>query len=225
MAPSPLGGYSREYVLREKFAYALPRELDPAAAAPLMCAGITMWEPMRAAGIGPGSRVAIAGLGGLGHLGVKLAVALGAEVTVLSRTADKTSDALALGATRLLVTTDDEQLTAAASSFDLILDAISAPHDLEPLLRLLALDGTLSVVGLPMPTTVPLSVLGRARRNLSSSGTGGTKHTAELLTFCAEHGISADIELLPSSQVGEALARLETGDVRYRFVLDLADLD
>ncbi|MCU1420431.1 MAG: NAD(P)-dependent alcohol dehydrogenase [Microbacteriaceae bacterium] len=220
-----LGGYSREYVLREKFAYALPPELDAAAAAPLMCAGITMWEPMRAAGIGPGSRVAIAGLGGLGHLGVKLAVALGADVTVLSRTADKTADALALGATRLLVTTDDEQVKAAAASFDLILDAISAPHDLEPTIRMLALDGTLSVVGLPIPTTVPLAALGRARRNLSSSGTGGTKHTAELLAFCAEHGITADIELLPSAQVGEALARLEAGDVRYRFVLDLSDLD
>jgi len=220
-----LGGYSREYVVREKFAYGLPAGLDPAAAAPLMCAGITMWEPMRAAGIGAGSKVAIAGLGGLGHLGVKLAVALGAEVTVLSRTADKTADALALGAASLLVTTDDDQLTAAANSFDLILDAISAPHDLEPMLRLLRLDGTLSVVGLPMPTTVPLSVLGRARRNLSSSGTGGTRHTAELLEFCAEQGITADIELLPSGRVDEALARLEAGDVRYRFVLDMADLD
>jgi uncharacterized zinc-type alcohol dehydrogenase-like protein len=219
------GGYSREYVVREKFAYALPSELDPAAAAPLMCAGITMWEPLRAAAVGPGSRVAIAGLGGLGHLGVKLAVALGAEVTVLSRTKEKSADALALGATGLLVTTDDEQMKGAASSFDLILDAISAPHDLEPMLRLLALDGTLSVVGLPMPTTVPLGVLGRARRNLSSSGTGGTKHTAELLTFCAEHGIAADIELLPSARVGDALTRLEAGDVRYRFVLDLSDLD
>jgi len=219
------GGYSREYVLREKFAYTLPAELDPAAAAPLMCAGITMWEPLRATGIGPGSRVAIAGLGGLGHLGVKLAVALGAAVTVLSRSADKAEDALALGATTLLVTTDEEQMKSAASSFDLILDAISAPHDLEPMLRLLALDGTLSVVGLPMPTTVPLSVMGRARRNLSSSGTGGTKYTAELLAFCAEHGITADIELLPSAQVDEALARLEAGDVRYRFVLDMSDLD
>jgi alcohol dehydrogenase (NADP+) len=219
------GGYSREYVLREKFAYELPAGLDPAAAAPLMCAGITMWEPLRAAGIGPGSRVAIAGLGGLGHLGVKLAAALGAEVTVLSRTASKSADALALGATSLLDTTDADRLKAAANSFDLILDAISAPHDLEPMLRLLALDGTLSVVGLPVPTTVPLSVLGRARRNLSSSGTGGTKYTAELLAFCAEHGITADIELFPSARVDEALVRLGAGDVRYRFVLDLSDLD
>jgi uncharacterized zinc-type alcohol dehydrogenase-like protein len=220
-----LGGYSREYVLREKFAYALPAGLDPAAAAPLMCAGITMWEPLRAAGIGPGSTVAVAGLGGLGHLGVKLAAALGADVTVLSRTADKTADALALGASRLLVTTDEDQLKAADGRFDLILDAISAPHDLEPMLRLLALDGTLSVVGLPMPTMVPLSVLGRARRNLSSSGTGGTKYTAELLAFCAEHGITADVEVLASSRVDDALARLEAGDVRYRFLLDLSDLD
>jgi uncharacterized zinc-type alcohol dehydrogenase-like protein len=129
------GGYSREYVLREKFAYHLPAELDPAAAAPLMCAGITMWEPLRAAGIGPGSRVAVAGLGGLGHLGVKLAVALGAEVTVLSRTPDKAADARRLGATDLLLTTDDEQLKQAFGRFDLILDTIAARHDLSPLLR------------------------------------------------------------------------------------------
>ncbi|WP_433064320.1 NAD(P)-dependent alcohol dehydrogenase [Dactylosporangium sp. CS-033363] len=220
-----LGGYSREYVLRAKFAYPLPAALDPAAAAPLMCAGITMWEPMRAAGIGAGSRVAIAGLGGLGHLGVKLAVALGAEVTVLSRTPDKAGDARALGAADLLVTTDDADLARATGRFDLILDAIPAPHDLAPLLRLLALDGTLSVVGYPREVQVQLMHLTYGRKNLSSSGTGGTKHTAELLGFAAEHGITADVEVLPSAKVDEALARLKQGDVRYRIVLDLSDLD
>src|SRR6201996_9446305 len=144
------GGYSREYVLREKFAYPLPERLDPAAAAPLMCAGITMWEPLRAEKIGPDSRVAVAGLGGLGHLGVKFAAALGAEVTVLSRTPDKAEDARKLGATDLLVTTDDQQLAAARGRFDLILDTISAAHDLSPLLRLAALDGAVSVLGYPM---------------------------------------------------------------------------
>jgi uncharacterized zinc-type alcohol dehydrogenase-like protein len=219
------GGYSREYVLREKFAYHLPDGLDPAAAAPLMCAGITMWEPLQAAGIGPGSQVAVAGLGGLGHLGVKLAAALGAEVTVLSRTADKSGDARELGAAGLLLTTDDAQVEQAFGRFDLILDTIAAPHDLSPLLRLLTLNGTLSVLGAPIETSVVLMELTFGRKNLSSSGTGGTRHTAELLSFCAERGISANIELLASSQVEQALTRLEKGDVRYRFVLDLSDLD
>ncbi|WP_157746944.1 zinc-binding dehydrogenase [Micromonospora rifamycinica] len=156
-----------------------------------MCAGITMWEPLCGAGIGSGSRVAVAGLGGLGHLGVKLAAALGAEVTVLSRTPGKVDDARKLGAADLLVTTDDAQLARAASRFDLILDTISGPHDLSPLLRLLTLDGTLSVLGFPMPTTVNLMELSSGRKKLSSSGTGGTRHTAELLAFAAEHGITA----------------------------------
>ncbi len=219
------GGYSREYVLRETFAYSLPDGLDPAAAAPLMCAGVTVWEPMRAVGVGPGSRVAVAGLGGLGHLGVKLATALGAEVTVLSRTPDKADDARRLGATDLLVTTDDAQLTEAVGRFDLILDTISGPHDLTPLLRLLTLDGTLSVMGFPVETSVPIMELAAGRKRLTSSGTGGTTGTAEMLAFAAEHGIAADIELLPSARAEEALTRLGRGDVRYRFVLDLSDLD
>ncbi|WKU05398.1 NAD(P)-dependent alcohol dehydrogenase [Micromonospora sp. HUAS LYJ1] len=219
------GAYSREYVLREKFAYPLPAGLDPAGAAPLMCAGITMWEPLHEVGIGAGSRVAVAGLGGLGHLGVKLAAALGAEVTVLSRTLDKADDARKLGATELLVTTDDAQLARAVSRFDLILDTISGPHDLSPLLRLLTLEGTLSVLGFPMTTSVNLMELSFGRKKLSSSGTGGTRHTADLLAFAAERGITADIELLPSAQIHQAFDRLARGDVRYRFVLDLADLD
>jgi alcohol dehydrogenase (NADP+) len=219
------GGYSREYVLREKFAYPLPGGLDPAAAAPLMCAGITMWEPMRAAGVGPGTQVAVAGLGGLGHLGVKFAAALGAEVKVLSRTPDKAADATKLGATSLLLTTDDQQLEQARGRFDLILDTISAPHDLSPLLRMAALDGTLSLLGFPLPTTVQISDLTYGRKKLSSSGVGGRLGTAQMLAFAAEHGIVADIEVLPSAQVEEALTRLDRGDVRYRFVLDLSDLD
>jgi uncharacterized zinc-type alcohol dehydrogenase-like protein len=218
------GGYSREYVLRDRFAYPLPVALDPAAAAPLMCAGITMWEPLQAAGIGPDSRVAVAGLGGLGHLGVKLAAALGAEVTVLSRTPGKAEDARKLGASDLLVTTDDEQLERARGRFDLILDTISAPHDFGPLLRLAALDGTLSVLGFPLPAQVQIMDLTYGRKKLSSSGTGGRRGTAQLLAFCAERGITADVELLPSAAVDEALTRLDRGDVRYRFVLDLSDL-
>jgi len=219
------GGYSREYVLREGFAYRLPDGLDSAAAAPLMCAGITMWEPLRAAGIGPGRQVAVAGLGGLGHLGVKLATALGAEVTVLSRTPDKAEDALALGASGLLLTTDDQQMDEARGRFDLILDTISAAHDLSPLLRLTALDGTLAVLGYPFETSVKIMDLVQGRKKLTSSGTGGRRQTAEMLAFCAEHGITADVEVLPSARVQEALDRLAKGDVRYRFVLDLSDLD
>jgi uncharacterized zinc-type alcohol dehydrogenase-like protein len=219
------GGYSREYVLREKFAYQLPGGLDPAAAAPLMCAGITMWEPMRAAGVGPGTQVAVAGLGGLGHLGVKLAAALGAEVTVLSRTPDKAADARKLGASGLLPATSDTQMQQSRGRFDLILDTIAAQHDFSPLLRLLGLDGTLSVLGYPLPAQVPITALTQGRKKLTSSGTGGRKHTAEMLAFCAGRGITADIEVLPSTRAEEALTRLDKGDVRYRFVLDLSDLD
>ena len=219
------GAYSRDYVLREKFAYHLPAALAPAAAAPLMCAGITMWEPLRAAGVGAGSRVAVAGLGGLGHLGVKLAAALGSEVTVLSRTADKAADARALGAVDFLLTTDEDQLARARGRFDLILDTISAEHDLSPMLALLALDGTLSVLGNPLMPGPRILELTAGRKRLTSSGTGGTRGTAEMLAFCAEHGITADVEVLASSDVNEALRRLDDGDVRYRFVLDMSDLD
>jgi alcohol dehydrogenase (NADP+) len=218
------GGYSREYVLREKFAYRLPDGLDPAAAAPLMCAGISVWEPMRAAGTGPGSRVAVAGLGGLGHLAVKFAAAFGAEVTVLSRTPDKAADARKLGAADLLLTTDDKQMEQARGRFDLILDTISAPHDIPALLRVAALDGTLSLLGYPGEIPLRIMDLIYGRKKLTSSGTGGRPGTAEMLAFCAERGITADIELLPSARAQEALTRLDRGDVRYRFVLDLSDL-
>ena len=219
------GGYSREYVVRESFAYPLPDGMDPAAAAPLLCAGITVFEPLLAARVGPGSRVAVAGLGGLGHLAVKLAAALGAEVTVLSRTADKADDARALGATGLRLTTDADAMASTRGRFDLLLDTIAAPHEIPPLLDLLALDGTLAVLGFFGEVPIPISRLTMGRKKLTSSGTGGRRTTAELLTFCAEHGIVADVEVLPSARGTEALDRLQRGDVRYRFVLDLADLD
>jgi uncharacterized zinc-type alcohol dehydrogenase-like protein len=156
---------------------------------------------------------------------VKLAAALGAEVTVLSRTPDKAADARKLGAADLLLTTDDKQVARARGRFDLILDTISAPHDLSALLGMTALDGTVSVLGFPMPATVQIMDLTYGRKKLSSSGTGGRLGTAQMLAFCAEHAITADIELLPSARVEEALTRLGQGDVRYRFVLDLSDLD
>lgn len=219
------GAYSREYVVRDKFAYHLPENLDPAATAPLMCAGITVWEPLKAAGVGPGSRVAVAGLGGLGHLAVRFAAALGADVSVLSRTPDKTDDAIAFGAKNLIDTTDEAQLGQAFGSFDVIIDTVSAPHDLGGFINLLAPDGTISVVGWPMETSVQLMALAFGRKKLSASGTGGIKGTTEMLAFAAEHDITATIEVLPSAQVSTSLERLERGDVRYRFVLDLSDLE
>ncbi|WP_432160290.1 NAD(P)-dependent alcohol dehydrogenase [Streptomyces sp. NRRL F-5630] len=220
-----LGGYSREYVVRDAFAYPLPSGLDPAAAAPLMCAGVTVWEPLRSLGVGPGSRVAVAGLGGLGHLAVKMAVALGATTTVLSRTRDKRDDARELGAHDLIDSTDPQHMAAARDTFDVVIDTISAPHDLAPYLKTVAMDGTLSLLGYLGPVTVEAMDLLVGRKRLSGGGSGGRPATAEMLRFCADHGIAADIEVLPSSQVETALDRLRRNDVRYRFVLDLSDLD
>jgi uncharacterized zinc-type alcohol dehydrogenase-like protein len=219
-----LGAYAREYVVRDRFAHALPPGLDPAAAAPLLCAGITVWEPLRSLGVGPGSRVAVAGLGGLGHLAVKFAVALGAETTVVSRSADKAGDARRLGAHDVVVSTDPAELTAARDRFDVVVDTISAPHDLGPYLRLVALDGTLSLLGHLGPVTVQTLDLLVGRKKLGSAGSGGLPATAAMLEFCAAHGVTADVEVLPSSRVNEAFDRLRRNDVRYRFVLDLADL-
>ncbi|MET7753000.1 NAD(P)-dependent alcohol dehydrogenase [Micromonospora sp. NPDC005367] len=220
-----LGGYSREYVVRDTFAYPLPSGLDPAAAAPLMCAGVTVWEPLRHLGVGPGSRVAVAGLGGLGHLAVKMAVALGATTTVISRTQDKRDDARKLGAHDLIDSTDIQQMTTARDTFDVVIDTISAPHDLAAYLKLVAMDGTLSLLGYLGPVTVEATDLLIGRKKLSSAGSGGRLATAEMLQFCADNSIAADIEVLPSSQVDTALDRLRRNDVRYRFVLDMSDLD
>ncbi|MEU6609881.1 NAD(P)-dependent alcohol dehydrogenase [Streptomyces shenzhenensis] len=220
-----LGGYSREYVVRERFVHQLPSGLDPAAAAPLLCAGITVWEPLHALGVGPHSRVAVAGLGGLGHLAVKFAVALGADTSVISRSPDKADDARRLGARSLIVSTDPEQMADARDRFDVVIDTISGPHDLGPYLRLVAMDGTLSHLGHLGPVTVEAMDLLVGRKKLSSGGSGGIPATAAMLDFCAEHGVTAEIELLPSERVNEALDRLGRNDVRYRFVLDLSDLN
>ncbi|MEU5838084.1 NAD(P)-dependent alcohol dehydrogenase [Streptomyces diacarni] len=220
-----LGGYSREYVVRDSFAHPLPAGLDPAAAAPLLCAGVTVWEPLHALGVGPGSRVGVAGLGGLGHLAVKMAVALGATTSVISRSPDKADDARRLGAHGLLVSTDPQDMAGARDGFDVVIDTISAPHDLSPYLRLVALDGTLSHLGHLGPVTVETLDLLIGRKKLTSAGSGGRPATAAMLDFCAANGITADIELLPSARVNEALDRLRHNDVRYRFVLDMSDLE
>ncbi|MFF9042270.1 NAD(P)-dependent alcohol dehydrogenase [Streptomyces sp. NPDC014892] len=220
-----LGGYSREYVVSNRFGYHLPAGLDTAAAAPLLCAGVTVWEPLQALGVGPGSTVAVAGLGGLGHLAVKMATALGATTSVISRTLDKADEARVLGAQGFVVSTDARQMEAVRDHFDVVIDTIPAPHDLAPYLRAVAMDGTLSHLGHLGPLTVETMDLLIGRKKLSSAGSGGRPSTAAMLRFCAEHGITADIELLPSSQVNRALERLERNDVRYRFVLDMSDLD
>ncbi|MDT0473712.1 NAD(P)-dependent alcohol dehydrogenase [Streptomyces sp. DSM 41014] len=220
-----LGGYSREYVVSHRFAYHLPAALDQAAAAPLLCAGVTVWEPLRALGVGPGSTVAVAGLGGLGHLAVKMATGLGATTSVISRTPEKADEARALGARGFVVSTDPKQMEAVRDQFDVVIDTVSAPHDLAPYLRVVAMDGALSQLGHLGPVTVETMDLLIGRKKLSSAGSGGRPSTAAMLDFCAEHGITADIELLPSSQVNTALKRLARNDVRYRFVLDMSDLD
>lgn len=218
------GGWAGEIVVGERFTYALPDGLDAAAAAPLLCAGITVWEPLRALDVGPGTRVGVVGLGGLGHLAVKLTSALGAEVTVVTRSSSKIDDVHSLGATNLLLSTDDEAMRAAAGTLDVIVDTVSAVHDSAPLLRLLDLDGTLCRVGDLGHLDLEVVDLLIGRKRVMAAGSGGRARTRELLEFCAEHAVAADVEVLPSSRVDEALDRLARGDVRYRFVLDTADL-
>ncbi|MDX9707718.1 MAG: NAD(P)-dependent alcohol dehydrogenase [Azospira sp.] len=219
------GGYSRHLVVREEFVLSLPAGLDPARAAPLLCAGITTWSPLRTWRVGPGSRVGVIGLGGLGHMAVKFAVGMGARVTVIGRSATKADDAGALGAGAYLVSTDKEAMRAARASFDLIIDTVPVKHDLNPYLSLLDIDGTLTLVGqigpLNEPSTVPL-VMGR--RRIAGSLIGGIRETQEMLDFCAEKGIHPDCEMIRMDQINEAYERMEKSDVRYRFVIDMASL-
>jgi alcohol dehydrogenase (NADP+) len=213
------GAYSTEYVARDAFVYALPAGLDPAAVAPLMCAGVTTWSPLRRAGVGPGHSVGVVGLGGLGHLAVRFAVALGARVTVFTTSPAKAADARALGAHDVVVSSDAAAMAALAGRLDLVLDTASGAHDLAPYLGALRLDGTLCVLGLPERYSVaPMSLLGRS---LTVSGSAGTAETQEMLDFCGQHGLTADVEVLPLAQVDTAFTRLAANDVRWRFVLDV----
>ncbi|MCK0209447.1 NAD(P)-dependent alcohol dehydrogenase [Starkeya koreensis] len=219
------GGYSKHLVTREEFVLRVPDGLDLSRAAPLLCAGITTYSPLRTWNVGPGSRVGVIGLGGLGHMAVKLASAMGADVTVLSRTGDKEADALRLGADRLLVSSDPEAMAKAASMFELIIDTVPVKHDINPYVPLLDIDGTLVVVGqigpLDEPNTMPL-LLGR--RRIAGSPIGGIAETQELLDFCAKAGVLPDVEMIRMDQINDAFARLEKADVRYRFVIDMASL-
>lgn len=216
------GGYAKHIVVREDFALRVPKGLDLSRAAPLLCAGITVYSPLRTWNVGPGSRVAVLGLGGLGHLAVKLAVALGAEVTVLSRSKDKAADALNLGAERLLISSDAAAMAHAASSFDLIIDTVPVKHDITPYLSLLDVDATLVIVGQlgPVAETNAFPLI-QGRRRIAGSPAGGLRETQEMLDFCARKNIHPDCELIEIEQVNEAFVRLEHADVRYRFVIDM----
>ena len=216
-------GYSKHLVVREEFALSVPAGLDLAKTAPLLCAGITTYSPLRTWKAGPGSRVGVIGLGGLGHMAVKLAAGMGAEVTVLSRTRDKEADALSLGATRLLVSSDSAAMTAAGSSLDLIIDTVPVRHDVNPYTPLLDVDGTLVLVGQvgPMDEFSSLPLL-TGRRRVSGSPIGGIAETQEMLDFCAEKNILPDCEMIRMQDINEAFIRLERADVRYRFVIDMA---
>ncbi|HBK46935.1 MAG TPA: hydroxyacid dehydrogenase, partial [Xanthomonadaceae bacterium] len=217
------GGYSRHLVVREQFCLRVPEGLDLARTAPLLCAGITTYSPLRTWKVGPGSRVGVIGLGGLGHMAVKLAVGLGAEVTVLSRSPSKRDDALALGADRLLVSSDAAAMREAESGFDLIIDTVPVKHDLDPYLPLLDVDATLVIVGQVGPmegaNTVPLLM---GRRRVAGSPIGGIRETQEMLDFCAKQNILPDCEMIRMEQINEAYERMEKSDVRYRFVIDMA---
>lgn len=219
------GGYSRHIVVRERFVLALPQGLDPARAAPLLCAGITTWSPLREWNAGPGTRIAVIGLGGLGHMAVKLAAGFGAEVTVISRSADKRADALALGARAMLLSSDPEAMAAAANSFDLIIDTVPVAHELSPFMPLLDVDGTLVIVGFvgPFPDFQAFPLVA-GRRRVSGSAVGGTAETQEMLAFCAANNILPDCETIAIQQIDDAFARMEKADVRYRFVIDMATL-
>lgn len=218
------GGYSERIVCREEFVLKVPDGLPMAEAAPLLCAGITTYSPLRTWKVGPGSKVAVAGLGGLGHMGVKLAAAMGAEVTVLSRTEDKRADAEKLGAHAFLNTSDKDAMKAKAGYFDLVLNTIPVRHDITPYLQLLRIDGVQVLVGVidMLPEIHSMLLLGR--KVLTGSGIGGLAETQEMLDFCAEHGILPEIETIRIEDVNDAYERMEASDVKYRFVIDMASL-
>ncbi len=219
------GGYSTHVVVDADFVLSVPEGLEPAAVAPLLCAGITTYSPLRHWGAGPGRRVAIVGLGGLGHMGVKIAHALGAEVTVLSQSLKKQEDGLRLGADHYHATSDPDTFQALAGSFDLIINTVSASIDVNAYLGLLAVNGTLVNVGAP-PEPLPvnaMSLIG-GRRSFAGSMIGGIAQTQEMLDFCAENRIGAEVEVISADQVNEAYERVLASDVRYRFVIDVATL-
>ena len=219
------GGYSESIVVDESFTLRVPRNLDLAAAAPLLCAGITTYSPLRHWNAGKGKRVGIVGLGGLGHMGVKFANAFGANVAVFTTSPNKSEDARRLGAHEVIISKDENQMLKNANSFDFILDTVSAEHDINAYLALLKRDGTLTLVGAPeKPLTVAAFSVITKRRSFAGSGIGGIRETQEMLDFCGEHGIVCDIEKIRIQQINEAYERMLKSDVKYRFVIDMASL-
>jgi len=223
---STFGGYSQKIVVDEHFVLKVPANLDLAAVAPLLCAGITSWSPLRHWNVTKGSKVAVVGLGGLGHMAIKLAKGLGAEVTLFSRTPDKEKDALDLGADAVIISTDDNQMQSVGGKFDLIIDTVPYIHDVNPYVATLNISGTLVLVGYlgglePFLNTVPM-ILGR--KSIAGSLIGGIAETQEMLDFCGEHNIVSEIEIIKMQDINEAYERMLKSDVKYRFVIDMASL-
>jgi alcohol dehydrogenase (NADP+) len=219
------GGYSETVVVDERFVLRIPANLDLAAAAPLLCAGITTYSPLRHWGAGKGRKVGVVGLGGLGHMGVKLAHAMGAHVVLFTTSPGKTEDARRLGADEVVVSRNTDEMEKHADSFDFVLDTVSAQHDMKSYLNLLRRDGNLTLVGAPPePLSVPAFALIGGRHSLSGSAIGGIAETQEMLDFCGEHNITAEVEVIPIQKLNEAYDRLVKADVKYRFSIDMASL-
>lgn len=220
------GGYASSVVVDRRYVLRVPENLDPAAAAPLLCAGITTFSPLRHVGVREGHVVGVVGLGGLGHMAVKLAKAMGAEVKVFTTSESKVSAALALGADAVVLSRDGEAMAAENRSIDVIIDTVAAPHDLNPFFRTLRRDGALFQLGLPSDSMPPVNPGALIRRRISYAGSliGGIAETQEMLDFCAEHGVVSDIELVGADQLNDAYDRMVAGDVKYRFVLDTSTL-
>ena len=221
-----MGGYSDSIVVREDYVVRIPENLDPASAAPLLCAGITTYSPLQHYGVEPGDKVGVLGMGGLGHMGIKFAKAMGAEVTLFTRSAAKAEEARRQGADHVIVSTDAEQMKAAAGSFDFLLDTIPVKHDLNPYLETLRFDGVHILVGLiePIEPAVNAFNLVFKRRVLAGSLIGGIAETQEMLDFSAANGITCDIEMLDIKNINQAFERVQKGDVKYRFVIDMKTL-
>jgi uncharacterized zinc-type alcohol dehydrogenase-like protein len=219
------GGYSDSIVVKESFVLRVPEKMNLAATAPLLCAGITTYSPLRHWKVSKGQKVGIVGLGGLGHMGLKFAHAFGAHVVLFTTSPGKTADAVRLGANEVVVSKNETEMMKHANSFDFILDTVSAAHDINAYLNLLKRDGTLTMVGAP-PQPLPVGVGGLLfkRRSVAGSGIGGIRETQEMLDFCAENGIASDIEMIRIQQINEAYERLLKSDVKYRFVIDMASL-
>jgi len=219
------GGYSKSVTVDQHFVLSVSEKLNPAAVAPLLCAGITTWSPLRHWKVGPGQKVGIVGLGGLGHMGVKFAHALGAKVVLFTTSKSKIDDAKRLGADEVVISTDPKQMKAHTGSFHFILDCVSADHDLNAYLALLKRDGVLCLVGAPeKPMAVGAFGLLAGRHSLSGSGIGGIPETQEMLDFCAEHNITADVEVIAMKDINAAYERMLKSDVKYRFSIDMATL-